>query len=190
MRKFVLNYLIPRIVQYFFVIFLGVTLTFIIPRLSPVDPVEAQINRIMMSGSEVNPDAIISMREALTEMYGLEGSDLQQYFAFWGRLLRGIWDRRWRSSPRRCRSCWGRYGVDIRPADDVDPDFVGGGQCPRRDGQLLREECTDQDHRRVEPGGASYPLLHYGAAVARGSSPITFRYFPSPAHTHPAPRLN
>lgn len=89
MRKFVLNYLIPRIVQYFFVIFLGVTLTFIIPRLSPVDPVTAQINRIMMSGSEVNPDAIIAMRDALTEMYGLEGSDLEQYFAFWGRLLRG-----------------------------------------------------------------------------------------------------
>ncbi len=89
MRKFVLNYLVPRIVQYFFVIFLGVTLTFIIPRLSPVDPVTAQINRVMMSGSEVNPDAIIAMREALTEMYGLEGSDLQQYFAFWGRLLRG-----------------------------------------------------------------------------------------------------
>jgi peptide/nickel transport system permease protein len=88
-RKFVLNYLVPRIVQYFFVIFLGVTLTFIIPRLSPVDPVTAQINRVMMSGSEVNPDAIIAMREALTEMYGLEGSDLQQYFAFWGRLLRG-----------------------------------------------------------------------------------------------------
>ena len=88
-RKFVLNYLIPRIGQYFLVIFLGVTLTFIIPRLSPVDPVEAQINRVMMSGSEVNPDAIISMRDALTEMYGLSGSTLQQYFAFWGRLFRG-----------------------------------------------------------------------------------------------------
>ena len=42
MRKFVLNYLIPRIFQYFLVIFLGVTMTFIIPRLSPVDPVEAR----------------------------------------------------------------------------------------------------------------------------------------------------
>lgn len=89
MRKFVLNYLIPRIVQYLVVIFLGVTLTFIIPRLSPVDPVEAQINRIMMSGSQVSPDAVIAMREALTEMYGLSGSPLEQYFAFWARLLRG-----------------------------------------------------------------------------------------------------
>jgi peptide/nickel transport system permease protein len=28
------------------------------------------------------------MRDALTEMYGLSGSPLEQYFAFWGRLLR------------------------------------------------------------------------------------------------------
>lgn len=89
MRKFVLNYLIPRIFQYFLVIFLGVTLTFIIPRLSPVDPVEAQVARVIASGSQVSPDSVIAMRDALTEMYGLEGSTLQQYFAFWGRLLRG-----------------------------------------------------------------------------------------------------
>jgi peptide/nickel transport system permease protein len=29
------------------------------------------------------------MRAALTDMYGLSGSPVQQYFAFWGRLLRG-----------------------------------------------------------------------------------------------------
>lgn len=89
MRKFVLNYLIPRIVQYFLVIFLGVTLIFIIPRLSPNDPVERQVNQMMMSGGHVSPDDVLAMREALTEMYGLEGSSFQQYFAFWGRLLRG-----------------------------------------------------------------------------------------------------
>ncbi|GIK72446.1 MAG: ABC transporter permease [Chloroflexota bacterium] len=89
MRKFVLNYLIPRIGQYFLVIFLGVTLTFIIPRLSPSDPVERQVSQLMMSGSHVSPEAIIAMREALTEMYGLSGSLWEQYLAFWGRLLKG-----------------------------------------------------------------------------------------------------
>ncbi len=89
MRKFIFNYLFPRIFQFWLVIVLGVTLTFIIPRLSPVDPVEAQISRVMMSGSMVDPDAIISMRDTLTEMYGLGGSTLQQYFAFWARLIRG-----------------------------------------------------------------------------------------------------
>ena len=43
-----MNYLIPRIGQYLMVIFVGVTLTFIIPRLSPNDPVETQVSQIMM----------------------------------------------------------------------------------------------------------------------------------------------
>ena len=89
MRKFVLSYLIPRIGQYFLVIFLGVTLTFVIPRLSPNDPVEQQVSQLMMSGSQVSPEAIEHMRVALTEMYGLAGSPWEQYWAFWGRLLRG-----------------------------------------------------------------------------------------------------
>ncbi len=89
MRKFILNYLIPRIGQYFMVIFLGVTLTFVIPRLSPNDPIERQIGMMMASASHVSPDEIIHLRETLTELYGLSGSPIQQYFAFWGRLLRG-----------------------------------------------------------------------------------------------------
>ncbi len=89
MRKFVLSYLIPRIGQYFLVIFLGVTLTFVIPRLSPNDPGEQQVSQLMMSGSQVSPEAIEHMRVALTEMYGLAGSPWEQYWAFWGRLLRG-----------------------------------------------------------------------------------------------------
>jgi peptide/nickel transport system permease protein len=88
-RKFVLNYLLPRIGQYFLVIFLGVTLTFMIPRLSPNDPVEQQVSELMMSGSHVSPEAIVAMREALTEMYGLSGSTWEQYLAFWSRLLHG-----------------------------------------------------------------------------------------------------
>ncbi|MEZ4735002.1 MAG: ABC transporter permease [Caldilineaceae bacterium] len=89
MRKFFLSYLLPRIGQYIMVIFLGVTLTFVIPRFSPNDPVERQVSQIMMSGSQVSPEAIEHLREALTEMYGLSGSAWQQYFSFWGRLLRG-----------------------------------------------------------------------------------------------------
>jgi peptide/nickel transport system permease protein len=88
-RKLVLNYLLPRIGQYFLVIFLGVTLTFIIPRLSPNDPVERQVAQLMMSGSQVSPEAIEHLRVALTEMYGLEGSVWEQYLAFWNRLLHG-----------------------------------------------------------------------------------------------------
>jgi peptide/nickel transport system permease protein len=89
MRMFLLRYLLPRILQFFTIIFVGVTVTFVIPRLSPTDPVSAQIAMMLARGNTVDPQAIISMRAALTEMYGLSGSPVQQYFAFWGRLFRG-----------------------------------------------------------------------------------------------------
>ena len=89
MRKFFLGYLLPRIGQYLTVVFLGVSLTYIIPRLSPSDPVERQVEQVMMSSAQLNPEAIIHLREALTELYGLKGTWWQQYFVFWGRLLRG-----------------------------------------------------------------------------------------------------
>lgn len=89
MRQFLLRYLIPRFLQFLTIIFIGITVTFIIPRLSPTDPVEAQIAMMMARGESLDPQSIASMRAALTDMYGLSGTPLEQYFAFWGRLLRG-----------------------------------------------------------------------------------------------------
>src|SRR5574338_245856 len=89
MRKFVLRYLIPRIIQFLTIIFVGITITFIIPRLAPTDPVEAQVSMMIARGNTLDPASIEAMRAALTEMYGLSGSPVEQYFAFWGRLLRG-----------------------------------------------------------------------------------------------------
>jgi peptide/nickel transport system permease protein len=40
-------------------------------------------------GNTLDPQSIASMRAALTDLYGLSGSPLEQYFAFWGRLFRG-----------------------------------------------------------------------------------------------------
>lgn len=89
MRKFILRYLIPRIIQYLTIIFVGITVTYIIPRLAPTDPVEAQVSTMMAMGSSLDPESIESMRTALTDLYGLSGSPVEQYFTFWGRLFRG-----------------------------------------------------------------------------------------------------
>ncbi len=89
MRKFLLRYLIPRILQFLTIIFVGITVTFIIPRLTPTNPVEAQISMMVARGSSLDPASVEAMRSALTELYGLSGSPVEQYFAFWGRLLRG-----------------------------------------------------------------------------------------------------
>jgi peptide/nickel transport system permease protein len=40
-------------------------------------------------GNSLDAESVASLRSALTELYGLKGSPVEQYFAFWGRLLRG-----------------------------------------------------------------------------------------------------
>jgi len=86
---FIKRYLIPRLIQYFLVIFLGITAVFIIPRLTPTDPVRRTIQELRSRGSYLDPGSIEAMVEDLEEMYGLEGSSFDQYIAFWKRLFRG-----------------------------------------------------------------------------------------------------
>lgn len=86
---FIKRYLIPRLIQYFLVIFLGITAVFFIPRFSPSDPVEKTVTQLKSQGSYLDPAYVDKFMADLTEMYGLEGSMLQQYGAFWQRLFRG-----------------------------------------------------------------------------------------------------
>ena len=86
---FVKRYLIPRLLQYFLVIWLGITIVFLIPRITPNDPVMAMVGVMRARGSTLEPGAMDGIIRDLTEMYGLQGSWLDQYGAFWGRLFRG-----------------------------------------------------------------------------------------------------
>lgn len=87
---FIRGYLLPRLIQYILVIFVGrITAVFIIPRLAPSDPVRQTLGALQSRGTYLEPELIDQMAEDLTELYGLDGSMLDQYFAFWGRLFRG-----------------------------------------------------------------------------------------------------
>jgi peptide/nickel transport system permease protein len=86
---FLRRYLIPRLIQYLLVIFVGVTAVFLSPRFLPSDPVVRTISQLRSRGSYLDPASIDEMVEDLTELYGLEGSMSDQYFAFWQRLFRG-----------------------------------------------------------------------------------------------------
>ncbi len=86
---FVKRYLIPRLISYFLVIWLGITVVFLIPRLTPNDPVMRAIDQMRARGSTLEPGTMDDIIEDLTEMYGLEGSWVEQYWAFWGRLFQG-----------------------------------------------------------------------------------------------------
>lgn len=82
------EYILPRLVQWLLVIFVGVSITFFIPRLSPVNPVDQAMGRLM-NFQTLSPEATLALRESLQDLYGLQGSLWEQYTNFWSRILRG-----------------------------------------------------------------------------------------------------
>ena len=86
---FVKRYLIPRLISYVLVIWLGVTVVFLIPRLIPNDPVMSMISQMKAFGSNLEPGAMDGIIHDLTEMYGLGGSWPEQYRDMWIRLFHG-----------------------------------------------------------------------------------------------------
>jgi peptide/nickel transport system permease protein len=82
------EFFLPRLVQWMVVIFIGVTLTFLIPRLSPVNPVDQAMSRLT-AFQNTEPAATVALRESLQDLYGLNGSIFDQYISFWKRVIRG-----------------------------------------------------------------------------------------------------
>jgi len=85
MRRYAL-YVAQRLAQFFLVVFIGISLTFFITHLTPIDPVEQMVSSMTAFGS-TSPEAVKMMREALQELYGVQGNLLEQYFTYWGRIL-------------------------------------------------------------------------------------------------------
>lgn len=84
--KLLRSFVLPRIVQYLMVIFIGITLTFLIPRLSPINPVDNAVGRLTANQS-MEPEAKLALRNTLMDLYGLNGSLFSQYIQFWKRVL-------------------------------------------------------------------------------------------------------
>lgn len=88
--NFFKRYIIPRLIQYIIVIFVGVTVVFLVPRFTPLDPVVTVLNRMTAYGAQyLDPSAIEKLKETMMELYGLKGSLLIQYINFWKRLFKG-----------------------------------------------------------------------------------------------------
>lgn len=82
------QYILPRIVQWVIVIFVGVSITFLIPRLSPINPVDTMLGRLTALQT-MDAETTLAMRETLLDLYGLDGSLWDQYRAFWSRVIQG-----------------------------------------------------------------------------------------------------
>ena len=79
-------YVLKRFAQFLLVVFIGISLTFFITHLTPIDPVEQMIAAIT-TFSQSEPQAVDMMRVSLRELYGTGGPILEQYFTYWRRLL-------------------------------------------------------------------------------------------------------
>lgn len=87
--SFVKRYLIPRLIQYILVTFLGLTAVFLFPRFLPVSPIEQQLSQYQTFGVYVSPEQQEEMIQTLKQLYGLEGTLWEQFVVFWKRLFRG-----------------------------------------------------------------------------------------------------
>jgi peptide/nickel transport system permease protein len=80
------DYLLARIGQLVLIVFLAITINFLIPRAIPGDPIEAALQtRIAMTGStDVNVQEVARVYRA---KFGLDKPLWQQYLNYWGDIL-------------------------------------------------------------------------------------------------------
>lgn len=81
-------FILRRALQLVAVVVAGISAAFFITHLSPINPVEQAIGRIT-SRSNFSPDAIVALRAALTDMYGVDAPLFAKFVNFWQRLLVG-----------------------------------------------------------------------------------------------------
>ncbi len=87
--SFVKKCLVPRLIQYFLVTFLGLTTAFFLPRFLPLDPVEQRIAQYQAFGVYIPPEQLEEIMNTLRQLYGLQGTLWEQYGIFWRRLFMG-----------------------------------------------------------------------------------------------------
>ena len=83
-----LQYFLQRITTYILVLFIGITITFFLPRFMPSDPIEGYIAQMQnQAGQSLSPEAIDGLRASLKELYGLEGTLITQYWHYLQRIF-------------------------------------------------------------------------------------------------------
>src|SRR5690606_17453887 len=87
MNKELLRYIATRFGQLVLIIFVAVSINFIIPRLLPGDPVQTALARLQASGGNQAID-IQAMSAAYRAKYGLDAPLWEQYLNYWMDLFR------------------------------------------------------------------------------------------------------
>ena len=87
MSRELATYLVKRLAQLVLIVFIAVSVNFIIPRLLPGDPVETALARLQSSGGAQNVD-VQAVAKAYRAKYGLDQPLLHQYVKYWQDLIR------------------------------------------------------------------------------------------------------
>ena len=87
MSRELATYLLKRFGQLVLIVFIAVSVNFIIPRLLPGDPVETALARLQSTGGAQNVD-IQAIAAAYRSKYGLDQPILSQYVKYWQDLFR------------------------------------------------------------------------------------------------------
>lgn len=80
------DYLARRAGVMLLIVFLSVSINFLLPRLMPGDPIEAQLNQLLSAGGEVGD--VRAAVDAYRARFGLDRPLHEQYLAYWVSLLR------------------------------------------------------------------------------------------------------
>lgn len=84
----VLQYVAKRVGLYLAVLFIGLTITFLLPRLMPTNPIDGYIGQIQQRASgALTAEAIEQLRTNLEELYGLKGDLFSQYLSYLNRVV-------------------------------------------------------------------------------------------------------
>lgn len=86
-----LQYVVQRFVTFLVVLFVGISVTFFLPRMLPSDPIDSYIAQLQsQAGQTLSPQAAQEIRASLTELYGLDGNLATQYFGYLQRVFLGF----------------------------------------------------------------------------------------------------
>jgi peptide/nickel transport system permease protein len=83
------QYVVQRFIGYLLVLFIGITITFFLPRLMPGDPINNYISQVQArAGQSLSAEATQQLRDSLAELYGLQGDIFTQYRNYLARVVR------------------------------------------------------------------------------------------------------
>ena len=84
----VVQYVAKRVGLYLAVLFIGLTITFLLPRIMPTNPIDGYISQLQTRASgALTPESIAELRVNLEQLYGLKGDLFSQYIGYLDRVI-------------------------------------------------------------------------------------------------------